>query len=76
MLLSSSIAKQLALIAGLSLVIGAALAVAGITVHNATQPSHVLPFGLDAYLGQSASETLNRLKYELLIDKEVEVRNI
>jgi len=63
---------QLLLVAGLSILIGAALVVAGTTAHNATQPGRVLPFGLDAYLGEKTVETLSYLKYRFLIVKEIE----
>lgn len=66
--------KDLLLVLGLCAAIGTALAVAGATVHNATQPNRVLPFGLDSYLSSSSVETLSYLKYALLIDKNVEVR--
>jgi hypothetical protein len=66
--------KQLALVAALSVVIGAALVIAGATVHSAVQPNRALPFGLDAYLDEQTAQTLIRLKYDMLISKEVEVR--
>jgi len=75
MVFTSSGRKQLALVAGLSVVIGAALALAGATVHNATQPNRVLPFGLDSYLDHSTTQMLVRWKYQFLIDKSVEVRS-
>jgi hypothetical protein len=65
--------KQLALVSGLSIVIGAALVLATATAYNATQPNRTLPFGLDAYLDRSTAETLVRWKYQFLIDKNVEV---
>ena len=69
-------AKQLALVTGLYIVIGAALVLAGATVHNATQPNRTLPFGLDSYLDRSTAEMLVRWKYQFLIDKNVEVRTL
>lgn len=71
---SLSAAKQLAFVGGLALVIGAAMALAGATVHHAVKPNLQLPFGLDAYVSPATADMLVRWKYQFLIDKHVEVR--